>query len=89
MKNLIEKFDLIVSQIISFAGSDGILHGYICTILTVLFCSLFNFFGLIITTLIAVIKEILDFIFKKDFSKKDLICDSIGIIIGLLLILIA
>ena len=86
---MLEKFDLLVSKIINFCGSDGILHSYVCTILTVIFCSLFNFFGLIAVALIAIGKEVIDFFVKKDFSKKDLICDGIGMTIGLILMLLA
>lgn len=86
---MLEKFDLFVSKIINFCGSDGILHSYFCTILTVIFCCLFNFFGLIAVALIAIGKEVIDFFVKKDFSKKNLICDAIGITIGLFLMLLA
>ena len=86
---MMEKFDLLVSKIVNFAGTDGILHSYVCTILTILFCSLFNFFGLILVALVAVGKEVIDFFTKNEFSKKDLVCDGIGTAIGLILILLA
>lgn len=68
-------------------GLDGMIHMQICTILSTL-CLLVGLNTIQTITIvgsIAVLKELYDKITKKGTAEiKDLICDMLGIIIGIL-----
>ena len=86
MKNLINKF---YATIVSKLKKDDLLHSYICTILTLLISAVSNIMiSIIVVSLVALSKEIIidKIIRDNEISVRDLIADSIGIIIGLLLL---
>ena len=86
MKNLINKF---YTTIISKLKKDDLLHSYICTILTLFISAVSNIMiSIIVVSLVALSKEIIidKIIRDTEISVRDLIADSIGIIIGILLI---
>jgi len=83
---LINKF---YSTVISKIKKDDLLHSYICTILTLMISELSNIMiSIIVVSLVALSKEIIidKMIRDNKISVRDLIADSIGIIIGLLLL---
>lgn len=66
-------------------GFDGLLHIVVASIITI---TLNMCFGIIVavigTSVLSIIKEIHDYYNEGTPDKKDLICDLIGIIIGIL-----
>lgn len=68
-------------------GLDGMMHMQICTILSTvcLLLGLNTIQTIAIVGLMAISKEVYDKVTKKGTAEiKDLICDALGIIIGIL-----
>lgn len=77
------------SKIIAAVGSDGLLHMYVCTISVLILNTFLSWFiAILITVALAIGKEILDKKYTNLFSKKDLICDGIGIAIAVIIIIL-
>ncbi len=78
MKNL-------VSKIISWIGADGGAHINICILVSSIMAILVNVYvGVIFTALLGIVKEVNDIKHGDTWknSVHDLICDTIGIALG-------
>ena len=84
-QNIYNKVSEIGNKVITSLGSDGLLHAYFSTILTIISLWLLGFFGLIIPVAVGILKEVMDLFVTANFSKKDLVADGIGILIGIVL----
>ena len=90
MKNLIEKIKSILSWIISKEGSDGEAHIIVCMLLTSIISMLTNVGLGVFTSIVAGVGKEVNDITKGDTWKNsvhDLICDAIGIALGLIIYL--
>lgn len=85
LKNIYDKVADFGSMLVAKLGSDGLLHAYFSTIITVVSLWLLGFFGLFIPVAIGIFKECMDMFVTGDFSIKDLIADGIGIVVGIIL----
>lgn len=75
-----------LSSLFSFIGSDGMKHIILSAILTVVAKWLLPVWvAVVLVLLIGIAKEIYDKVSSKGYSEwKDIICDIIGILIGIL-----
>ena len=88
MKNLIERVKKIFSWIISKEGSDGEAHIIVCLLLTSIVSMLTNVGLGVFTSIVAGVGKEVNDISKGDTWKNsmhDLICDAIGIALGLII----
>ena len=88
MKNLIERVKKIFSWIISKEGSDGEAHIIVCLLLTSIVSMLTSLALGVFTAIIAGVGKEVNDITKGDTWKNsvhDLICDAIGIALGLII----
>lgn len=86
LKKLYDKIMDFAAKFIAYAGADGILHAYVSTIIMVLLSLIFGAaFGVILTVVICLLKEIVDQKLGSEFSKKDLLMDGVGILVGLII----
>ena len=66
---------------------DGLLHLLVCTVIVLFFGAFLPLWGAIIVAMVAgMVKEIYDLISQKGTPEwRDLVCDLIGIVLGLII----
>lgn len=86
IETFMRKIDIIPNWIYRKIGMDGLLHIIVTAILFKICWLIFgSFFGLILTIAIGIGKEIYDSKSGGMFSKTDLVCDVIGILLTLII----
>lgn len=88
--NQINKISTLASKLLSKIGIDGMAHIIVCQNL-VMWLSKFTslWLAIIITIAIFILKEIYDKYCKKtEFSIKDIICDCVGLALGVLTLIL-
>lgn len=88
--NMINRIETLISKSLSNIGLDGMAHIIVCQNL-VMWLSKFTplWLAIIITIAIFILKEIYDKYCKKtDFSIKDIICDCVGLALGVLTLIL-
>ena len=84
--NWVNRIETLISKPLSMIGLDGMAHIIVCQNL-VMWLSKFTplWLAIIITVVIFILKEIYDKYCKKtEFSIKDIICDCVGLALGVL-----
>lgn len=88
--NQINKISALASKLLSKIGIDGMAHIIVCQNLVMWlskYTSLWS--AIIITVVIFVLKEVYDKYCKKtEFSIKDIICDCVGLALGVLTLIL-
>ena len=87
---MINKISALASKLLSKIGLDGMTHIIVCQNL-VMWLSKFTplWLAIIITIAIFILKEIYDKYCKKtEFSIKDIICDCVGLALGVLTLIL-
>lgn len=87
---MINKISVLASRLLSKIGIDGMAHIIACQNL-VMWLSKFTplWLAIIITIAIFILKEIYDKYCKKtEFSIKDIICDCVGLALGVLTLIL-
>ena len=88
--NWVNRFETLASKLLSKIGLDGMAHIIVCQNL-VMWLSKFTplWLVIIITIAIFILKEIYDKYCKKtEFSIKDIICDCVGLALGVLTLIL-
>lgn len=88
--NWVNRFETLASKLLSKIGLDGMAHIIVCQNL-VMWLSKFTplWLAIIITVVIFFLKEIYDKYCKKtEFSIKDIICDCVGLALGVLTLIL-
>lgn len=88
--NWVNRFETLISKSLSKIGLDGMAHIIVCQNL-VMWLSKFTplWLAIIITIAIFILKEIYDKYCKKtEFSIKDIICDCVGLALGVLTLIL-
>nr|DAU31062.1 MAG TPA: putative periplasmic lipoprotein [Bacteriophage sp.] len=88
--NWVNRFETLASKLLSKIGLDGMAHIIVCQNL-VMWLSKFTplWLAIIITIAIFILKEIYDKYCKKtEFSIKDIICDCVGLALGVLTLIL-
>lgn len=88
--NQINKISALASKLLSKIGIDGMAHIIVCQNL-VMWLSTYTplWSAIIITVVIFVLKEVYDKYCKKaEFSIKDIICDCVGLALGVLTLIL-
>lgn len=88
--NMINRIETLISKSLSKIGIDGMAHIIVCQNL-VMWLSKFTplWLAIIITVVIFILKEIYDKYCKKtEFSIKDIICDCVGLALGVLTLIL-
>ena len=88
--NWVNRFETLASKLLSKIGLDGMAHIIVCQNL-VMWISKFTplWLAIIITIAIFILKEIYDKYCKKtEFSIKDIICDCVGLALGVLTLIL-
>lgn len=88
--NWINRIETLISKPLSMIGLDGMAHIIVCQNL-VMWLSKFTplWLVIIITIAIFILKEIYDKYCKKtEFSIKDIICDCVGLVLGVLTLIL-
>ena len=88
--NWINRIETLISKPLSMIGLDGMAHIIVCQNL-VMWLSKFTplWLVIIITIAIFILKEIYDKYCKKtEFSIKDIICDCVGLALGVLTLIL-
>ncbi len=88
--NAINRIETLISKPLSMIGLDGMAHIIVCQNL-VMWLSKFTslWLAIIITIAIFILKEIYDKYCKKtEFSIKDIICDCVGLALGVLTLIL-
>nr|DAI91661.1 MAG TPA: putative periplasmic lipoprotein [Bacteriophage sp.] len=88
--NWINRIETLISKSLSKIGLDGMAHIIVCQNL-VMWLSKFTplWLAIIITVVIFILKEIYDKYCKKtEFSIKDIICDCVGLALGVLTLIL-
>jgi hypothetical protein len=88
--NMINRIETLISKSLSKIGLDGMAHIIVCQNL-VMWLSKFTplWLAIIITIAIFILKEIYDKYCKKtEFSIKDIICDCVGLALGVLTLIL-
>lgn len=88
--NHINKISALASKLLSKIGIDGMAHIIVCQNL-VMWLSKYTplWLAIIITVVIFVLKEVYDKYCKKtEFSIKDIICDCVGLALGVLTLIL-
>ena len=88
--NWINRIETLISKPLSMIGLDGMAHIIVCQNL-VMWLSKFTplWLAIIITVVIFILKEIYDKYCKKtEFSIKDIICDCVGLALGVLTLIL-
>ncbi len=88
--NWINRIETLISKSLSKIGLDGMAHIIVCQNL-VMWLSKFTplWLAIIITIAIFILKEIYDKYCKKtEFSIKDIICDCVGLALGVLTLIL-
>jgi hypothetical protein len=91
--NQINKISALASKLLSKIGIDGMAHIIVCQNLVMWLSKFFGIVPLweaiIITVVIFVLKEVYDKYCKKtEFSTKDIICDCVGLALGVLTLIL-
>lgn len=91
--NMINRFETLISKSLSKIGLDGMAHIIVCQNLIIWLSKFFGIVPLweaiIITVVIFILKEIYDKYCKKtEFSIKDIICDCVGLALGVLTLIL-
>ena len=88
--NWVNRFETLASKLLSKIGLDGMAHIIVCQNLG-MWLSKFTplWLAIIITIAIFILKEIYDKYCKKtEFSIKDIICDCVGLALGVLTLIL-
>jgi len=88
--NWVNRIETLISKSLSKIGIDGMAHIIVCQNL-VMWLSKFTplWLAIIITIAIFILKEIYDKYCKKtEFSIKDIICDCVGLALGVLTLIL-
>lgn len=88
--NWVNRIETLISKPLSMIGLDGMAHIIVCQNL-VMWLSKFTplWLAIIITVVIFILKEIYDKYCKKtEFSIKDIICDCVGLALGVLILIL-
>lgn len=88
--NMINRIETLISKSLSKIGLDGMAHIIVCQNL-VMWLSKFTplWLAVIITVVIFILKEVYDKYCKKtEFSIKDIICDCLGLALGVLTLIL-
>lgn len=88
--NQINKISTLASKLLSKIGIDGMAHIIVCQNL-VMWLSKYMplWLAIIITVVIFILKEVYDKYCKKtEFSIKDIICDCVGLALGVLTLIL-
>lgn len=88
--NWVNRFETLASKLLSKIGLDGMAHIIVCQNL-VMWLSKFTplWLAIIITIAIFILKKIYDKYCKKtEFSIKDIICDCVGLALGVLTLIL-
>lgn len=88
--NWVNRIETLISKSLSKIGIDGMAHIIVCQNL-VMWLSKFTplWLAIIITVVIFILKEIYDKYCKKtEFSIKDIICDCVGLALGVLTLIL-
>ena len=88
--NGVNRIETLISKPLSKIGLDGMAHIIVCQNL-VMWLSKFTplWLAIIITVVIFILKEIYDKYCKKtEFSIKDIICDCVGLALGVLTLIL-
>ena len=88
--NWINRIETLISKSLFKIGLDGMAHIIVCQNL-VMWLSKFTplWLAIIITIAIIILKEIYDKYCKKtEFSIKDIICDCVGLALGVLTLIL-
>mgnify|MGYP000132160496 FL=1 len=88
--NWVNRIETLISKPLSMIGLDGMAHIIVCQNL-VMWLSKFTplWLAIIITVVIFILKEIYDKYCKKtEFSIKDIICDCVGLALGVLTLIL-
>lgn len=91
--NWVNRFETLASKLLSKIGLDGMAHIIVCQNLIIWLSKFFGIVPLweaiIITVVIFILKEIYDKYCKKtEFSIKDIICDCVGLALGVLTLIL-
>lgn len=79
------KVDVFADWVYRTLGVKGLLHLLIALILTDLISHISSFLAILIVGAISIGKEVYDMNTGGKFSIKDIKCDAVGIIIGLII----
>lgn len=88
--NWVNRIETLISKPLSMIGLDDMAHIIVCQNL-VMWLSKFTplWLAIIITVVIFILKEIYDKYCKKtEFSIKDIICDCVGLALGVLTLIL-
>lgn len=88
--NWVNRIETLISKSLSKIGLDGMAHIIVCQNL-IIWLSKFTplWLAIIITVVIFILKEIYDKYCKKtEFSIKDIICDCVGLALGVLTLIL-
>lgn len=88
--NWVNRIETLISKPLSMIGLDGMAHIIVCQNL-VMWLSKFTplWLAIIITIAIFILKEVYDKYCKKtEFSIKDIICDCVGLALGVLTLIL-
>ena len=91
--NMINRISALASKLLSKIGIDGMAHIIVCQNLIMWLSKFFGivplWLAIIITVVIFVLKEVYDKYCKKtEFSIKDIICDCVGLALGVLTLIL-
>ena len=91
--NWVNRIETLISKSLSKIGLDGMAHIIVCQNLIIWLSKFFGIVPLweaiIITIAIFILKEIYDKYCKKtEFSIKDIICDCLGLALGVLTLIL-
>lgn len=91
--NWVNRIETLISKPLSKIGLDGMAHIIVCQNLVIWLSKFFGIVPLweaiIITVVIFILKEIYDKYCKKtEFSIKDIICDCVGLALGVLTLIL-
>ena len=87
---MINKISALASKLLSKIGIDGMAHIIVCQNLAMWLSKYTPLWeAIIITVVIFVLKEVYDKYCKKtEFSIKDIICDCVGLALGVLTLIL-
>lgn len=88
--NQANKISALASKLLSKIGIDGMAHIIVCQNLVMYLSKLIPLWlAVIITVVIFILKEVYDKYCKKtEFSIKDIICDCVGLVLGVLTLIL-
>lgn len=90
MKKNVSKISTFIGDALLKVGIDGITHMLVCQNLVLCFSKFIpEWFAVIVTIVIFILKELYDKYCKKtEISTKDLLCDCVGVTLGVLILII-